>query len=182
MSSPGSEANREPQAPELHGLGGVGHQVHLDAGGRLVVERVVAEGLGLEVAVHRVIDHAQDVAVEVPGDPGRVVVGHLEHLDVLDQIHAEQQSIAAIGQERAQAREQAPALRGVEIADGAAQEQREAPSGGGRHVGQVPLEIADHRVDRERRPALAPDSGGCRHRAPSTPGRCRPPARGGASS
>ena len=142
----------------------------------------MAEGLGLEVAVHRVVDHPQDIAVEIAGDAGRVVVGRFEHLDVLDQVHAEQQAVAGVGQERAQTREQPPSLRRVEIADGAPQEEREAPPAGRGHVGEVALEIADHRVNGERRVVPGEPGGGALEGEPvHVQGHVadRPPARGG---
>ena len=85
------------------------------------------------------------------GDAGGVVVGRLEHLDVLDQVDAQQQAVVGpVEQPRARRRAALPRHR-VEVAEGAAEEQDEAPARRRRHVLEVSLEVADHAVHAEAR-------------------------------
>ncbi len=91
---------------------------------RLVEERHVLEGLGLEVGAEALVEHAQHVAVELRGHARAVVVGGLEHGAVLDQVGADQQPVRRAHQ-LAQRAQEAGAARGVEVADRAAEEREQ---------------------------------------------------------
>src|SRR5215470_159349 len=145
------DADLQPQPAEVDLLRAVGHEMHLDAGLRLVVEGEVTEGRGMEIGVHPPIDDLENVPVELRGDAARVVVGCLEQLDVLDQVEPHEESILAIPEQRAHFPEKAVPGRRLQVADRAAEKQHEPPAHWGRHVGEVPLEISDERAHLEVR-------------------------------
>jgi hypothetical protein len=74
-------------------------QAHLDPLALAIEERNVLEGVDVEVGVELAVDHAQDVAIELGGHAGGVVVGGLDDRRVLDQVGAEQQVIDARAQQ-----------------------------------------------------------------------------------
>src|SRR5690606_33175194 len=121
-----------------------GAQAHLDplVGG--VEEGDVRERLDVEVRVELPVEHVQDVAVERRGDALGVVVGTLQAIDVLHEIGAEQEAVAG-SHGRGQVGEELLALRGREVADGAAEEGDHPAPAAGQRV-EVVLEVPDHRV------------------------------------
>ena len=112
----------------------------------------------VEVGVELAVQHAQDIAVELGGDAGRVVVRGNEPIDVLHEVGAEQERVAG----RKTARhlgEELGAFLGREVADRAAEERDDAASAGGDLVEMV-LEVADDRVHFDA-VVLAGDRGRC---------------------
>src|SRR6266436_4029097 len=146
----GRHAYVEPQPAELHVLRNTGNEVHLDARLGLVVERDMAEGLRLEVAVDAAVDDLEDVPVECPGHAARVVVGGFEQYLVLDQVEAEEETVLGSAEQRAYLGEQPlPGWR-IEVADRAPEKKHEAAADRGRHVLQVPFEVPDDCVHVEK--------------------------------
>src|ERR1700716_239372 len=100
------------------------------------------EGRGTEIGVHPAIDDLENVPVELRGHAARVVVGGLEHLDVLDQIEPQEESVLRPVKESAHLEEKLPPGGRLEVADRAAKEKDEPAAHRQRHVGEVLLEIA----------------------------------------
>ena len=97
-----------------------------------VLEVVDVEALGVEFGPQ----HLDEVAVELGGDPGTVVVGRDETRRRLDQVGAEEEVIAG-GEGRPRSGQKRVPLPVVEVADGAAQEDHQPlarPAGQGRRT------------------------------------------------
>src|SRR5881628_1968941 len=110
-------------------LGGGGEQVHLDPARLPVVEAVMSPGLGGEVAVDGSIHDAENVAIELAGDAGGVVVGRLEDSPVLDEVHPQQEPAVGAQESPHLGEQRAPGGR-IEIADRTAEEENEAAPDG----------------------------------------------------
>ena len=68
-----------------------GAKSHLDPFLGGIPARDVREGVDVEVGVELAVEHAQDVAIELGGDAGAVVVRGNEPSDILDEVGTEQQ-------------------------------------------------------------------------------------------
>src|SRR5205814_312025 len=106
----------------------------------------VAERIGVEVGAEAAVDHAQDVAIELGGHAGGGVVGGVQRARRLDEVDAEQKTIAGTEQPEHVAQE-GVATGGIEIAERGAEEGHEAGSRRRRHAIEVALEVADRRMD-----------------------------------
>ena len=91
----------------------------------------------------------QDVAVELGGHPGRVVVRGFQRGHVLHEVGAEDEP-AVVAHQLADVCEEGSALVRVQVADRAAEEGHEPPLWR-RNVLEVLLEVAHHAVHREAR-------------------------------
>src|SRR5437762_2529316 len=98
--------------------------MHLDARLCSVVEGNVAIRLGVEIGVEAVVHNPQNVAVELGGYPGAVVVRGLQQRFVLHQVEAEQES-AVRAEHAPNIPEKCPPFLRLEIADGASKKNRE---------------------------------------------------------
>ena len=108
------------------------------------------EILGHEVGAELAIDHIQHVAVELRGDALGIVIGGLEHGAVLDEIGPEQERVIATQERRDLAQQRPPRLR-HEVADRATEQRHQSWRVTARwKLAEVPLEVADHPVDRQR--------------------------------
>ena len=106
-------------------LGAARAQAHLDPLPLAVVEGAVLEGLGVEVGAEPVVQHAQDVAVELGRDARRVVVGGVEARRVLHEVDADQEARRRGASTRGRAAEERGQLVGVQVADRAGEEQQQ---------------------------------------------------------
>ena len=95
-----------------------GFQVHLDPVRGRVVQRHVLPLAGVEVGAQQPVQVAQQVQVEGCGDTQGVVIGQLQQLGRLDQVHPNQQR-ATLGK-RTRLLKQAQGCIGREVADAGA--------------------------------------------------------------
>jgi hypothetical protein len=82
----------------------------------------VVERVDVEVGPQLPVEHVQHVAVELGGDPGRVVIGGHERRRVDDEPGAEQELLAG-PHRRPQRPQELRALRRKQVADRAAEER-----------------------------------------------------------
>src|SRR5579864_1093947 len=120
------EVELEAEGRQADVLPALGAQAHLDPALAGVVEGAVAEGGRVEVAHGAMVGNAQDVAIELGGDAGGVVVGGFQPGDRFHQVDAEQEVIAWRHLAAACRQEVARLLR-LEVADRAAKEDDQAP-------------------------------------------------------
>ena len=148
-------------------------QVHLDpAQHRRSRSRLVAEGVDRDVAVELAVDPVEEVEVERGGDPGGVVIGGEQHVDVLDPVHADQQPRArrrASPSSRAAGRPRCAATKLPIVEPGKKPSLGSAAIAAGKL--ERPHEIGLDRMDRQGR-ETRPASAGARSRAGNRP-RCR---------
>src|SRR5919199_1645836 len=103
--------------------------MHLDAGRGVVVERMMAIGVGAKVGAERAVDDGEHIAIERGGHPGGVVVGSFEDSAVLHEIDAEK-NVAAGAQPTAELTQQRRTRGRLEVPDRAAEEDRQPPGAG----------------------------------------------------
>ena len=133
---------------DVHRLPGERYQVHLDAARSGVVEGIVREAPQVEVSAQLAIDAPEQVQVEGRGDALRVVVGGMQDVGVLLQVHAHQHPAGLAARHG----EEGLRLLGREIADGRAGEIHRAAASPALHgKRQGPRKIAHHRHDIEPR-------------------------------
>ena len=123
-----------------------------------VPQRHVVEVADVEVAVELPVDHAQGVADERVGDPLRVVVRGHQTVERLDEVDTEGEPVAGLEHVGERAEERG-ALLLVEVPDRAAEEGDESRAAG-REAVQMPVEVADDRLDLQTGIALAQRRGG----------------------
>ena len=105
----------------------------------------MGEQVRVEVPAELLVEHVQDVLVELCRHPGGVVVGRHQAPPVLDQVGAEEERVVA--RHGAVEVEEEPGPPGrVEVADGPAQEGDQAAALGGDRR-QVLAEVADDQMD-----------------------------------
>ena len=155
--SPSATSTSRSMARRIGVLVALGPQVHLDPLLVLVPLGHVGEAVGREVAVELAVEDVEDVAVELGGDAGGVVVGGDEAGRVLHEVGAEEEPVARrhlVGE----LLEELGARGRHEVADGAAEEgdHRRALH---RQATEVLLEVADDRVDPHAGVALRPAPG-----------------------
>ena len=141
------EPQSQTEGVDAHALLYFGLEIDLHALSLRVEERHVAEPLQLEVGIQMVIDHAQDVAVEVLREALGVVVGRLQHLRALHQIGSQEKGIPRLQGLRHVAQE-SDSRAALQIPDGAAQEDHQ-PALAVRNLVQVLDEIPDDSLDPE---------------------------------
>src|SRR5438093_10639104 len=124
---------------DVHRLPGERYQVHLDAARSGVVEGIVREAPQVEVSAELAIDAPEQVQVEGRGDALRVVVGGMQNVGVLLQVHPHQHPAGLAARHG----EEGLRLLGREIADGRA----------GEYTGQPPrLPLTGNVSGREKSP------------------------------
>ena len=108
----------------------------------------MAEPVRVEVAPQLLVEHTEDIAVEVRRHAGGVVVGRDEPFAVLDEIGPDEQGVVA-RHGAVQVEEEASPLGRVQVADRPAQE-RDHPPALGRDLAEVLVKVADDHMDVER--------------------------------
>ena len=126
-----------------------GAQPHLDAVLVLVPAGDVVEAGRVEVGAELPVEDGQDVAVELGGHPGSVVVGGHQSAPVLDQVGPQQQGVPG-GHRPVEVGEEDLPAGGVQVPDGPAQEGHQ-PSTPAAEVAEVVEEVAHHGVDGQAR-------------------------------
>ena len=111
-------------AGPAHGEFAPGLQVHLDARGRRVEKSHVRPVVHGKVAAQHAVDVQQQVLVEGRRHAQRVVVGCLQHVRRLEQVHPDQQ--AATLRRRADLAQEDQRLLGGEVADARARVEQQA--------------------------------------------------------
>src|SRR5262249_50327770 len=118
----------ETLAENAHLLPAQARKMHLDAAQLAIVKSVMLERARVEVSAELAIDPDQQVAIELRGDPLRVVVGGVERLRVLDEIDADDERRAA-AQCGLGAAQESRHFVGLEVADGRSREKPEPRPG-----------------------------------------------------
>src|SRR6188768_3327219 len=99
--------------------------MHLDAMVLGIVERAMAKARQIEIAAKFAVHPRQDIQIELSRDAGGVVIGGVEHRNVLDEVDADDHG-RALPQYAARLAEKLGGILRLEIADGRAREEPDA--------------------------------------------------------